>query len=491
MVILRMFFFLTCCLTVSCLYSQSPYRDVSFGNNGVAEIFLPEAGFCAEIITLTDGSLILVGNNSLNNQQVSFIKLKVNGDIDSSYGINGVGLAGLNDPMSESVDKCKLLPDGSIVCVGSVIDNSSTLPGKGIVIKMTPNGLPDSTFDLDGIREFSLPGSTEVSLRGIDVDSDQNIYVAGLQYNSPNYQPLIYKIDTLGVIDPAFAPMILSSYSKALFNDIVVDDGEIFVLGYDDVNFKMIAHQFFPNGAENSFFSNNFANTLSPNMDGQLANRLHFFDHSLYVTSWFGGATQLCNLTKVSVSGNIDTSYGIDGSFTCPGTGLSVGGNAEWIGNNSYYITYQYNRIKIFGAYPGGVADNGWCASGVLTDSVPAYDFWSDGAFNTTFDNKLIVALSTDSSITGSLVSVIRYSPSLIGIEKEEQEITVFPNPCLNEIFLPGIDSGEYTITNAYGSVQLKGDFYSKINVSTLSPGVYFLRVVKDKETYGVKFLKQ
>ena len=84
------------------------------------------------------------------------------------------------------------------------------------------------------------------------------------------------------------------------------------------------------------------------------------------------------------------------------------------------------------------------------------------------------------------------------GIEdNESQNIVVFPNPVENELTVSilNFDSGvELNIVDSRGRLvisQKMTDSQISINTSTLTPGIYFIRIISNKEVSYTEFVKK
>ena len=76
-----------------------------------------------------------------------------------------------------------------------------------------------------------------------------------------------------------------------------------------------------------------------------------------------------------------------------------------------------------------------------------------------------------------------------------KEQITIFPNPAKNIITVSGLKSqGEIKLITSEGKnifMQKVTNQSQKIDISTLSKGVYFLEYITDKEIFRNKFIKQ
>jgi aminopeptidase YwaD len=84
-------------------------------------------------------------------------------------------------------------------------------------------------------------------------------------------------------------------------------------------------------------------------------------------------------------------------------------------------------------------------------------------------------------------------STSINEINSSRNTISIFPNPANSEIniVLPSNDNTQIEITNAIGQLIIKDQNKSKIDISNLKNGLYFISVKHGQKTYTQKIIKQ
>lgn len=93
-----------------------------------------------------------------------------------------------------------------------------------------------------------------------------------------------------------------------------------------------------------------------------------------------------------------------------------------------------------------------------------------------TYGNKPILVSLPESNLLGS-----------------KRTINVYPNPTKEELNI-GIDSKDIqliTIFNTSGQIVLSPPPSNRIDISSLSPGIYFIRIANNKETFTKKIIKE
>lgn len=147
--------------TVSAQYGA---LDPSFGNRGIVITGMGanyeyNAGARQVLINPAGGSYIIL-------EDAFITKRMANGSIDSSYGLNGYGgTRRLQDSYAA------LQADGKIVIAGS--NNTNAF----IVVRMTSNGIADSSFGIKGMQTTELGGSAVAT--SVAIQQDGKIVVAG------------------------------------------------------------------------------------------------------------------------------------------------------------------------------------------------------------------------------------------------------------------------------------------------------------------------
>jgi uncharacterized delta-60 repeat protein len=124
--------------------------DSLYANNGsYYDAVLPSTGFAVTVSSVVDaaGSLFLSG--SLDNSNVYVLKLTPFGVVDSTFGVNGI----FNYTFNGRVKGMKLMENGNILLPGI---NSNSMYGIGCALMIQPDGTLDTTFGVNGLRDFNF-----------------------------------------------------------------------------------------------------------------------------------------------------------------------------------------------------------------------------------------------------------------------------------------------------------------------------------------------
>ncbi|HOZ51776.1 MAG TPA: T9SS type A sorting domain-containing protein [Chitinophagaceae bacterium] len=128
--------------------------------------------------------------NSKNGNYKSLVRFKLNGDIDSSFGINGIKELPFNISIGTAnsfhLESFKVLKNDYIVLTGRALDSNSTLNSMDVLtVLLKPNGIIDSSFGINGIS--LIDGGIHINDGGISILSrDSNSFIIcgsdGLKY---------------------------------------------------------------------------------------------------------------------------------------------------------------------------------------------------------------------------------------------------------------------------------------------------------------------
>lgn len=169
--------------------------DPSFGAAGSVRIpHGPAATFGQAIVLGTNGDgAIVVGSG--------IARLLPNGELDSlGFGVDGWAVLPADIMGTHRFHDVVLQPDGRIVVTGWTSPPPDTL----IIVRLLPDGTPDSTFAQDGSLKLSLQDNTHGS--ALALQPDGMIVVTGSvdDIAAQTTQVLLARFDMWGTPDPTF-----------------------------------------------------------------------------------------------------------------------------------------------------------------------------------------------------------------------------------------------------------------------------------------------
>lgn len=260
--------------------NQNGTIDSSFGNNGFTVTgFSSRDDFAYGLAVQPDGKILVAGEmtDTINYQNnPSIVRFTEDGFVDNTFGVNGQLL--IPAIGGDNGFRCiTIQPDGKILAAGRYsFVNTGLVDFDFCVVRADVNGVLDPTFGTNGIALTSV-GSGLNQAFGIDLDTAQNIVVAGVSNNATTDMALL-KYDPSGTLDATFGVGGIVESNIAAFDaayDVKVQTDNNIVVSGTSGSFPSptgaTVWKFLANGAiDNSFGTNGYVTTniASDNEDG-------------------------------------------------------------------------------------------------------------------------------------------------------------------------------------------------------------------------------
>ncbi|HLF51985.1 T9SS type A sorting domain-containing protein [Flavobacterium sp.] len=157
-------------------YNTNGALDTTFGTNGIVIIDIDDNDSATHVKIQSDGKIVLTDYSYHQEPLYSFIistkllRLESNGDLDTSFGINGKVTAPF-------VGALTIQSDGKIVVAGSY-ENAENYNDIALA-RYLINGDLDVTFGSNGVVITSIGESTRSSASAVALQSDGKIVVGG------------------------------------------------------------------------------------------------------------------------------------------------------------------------------------------------------------------------------------------------------------------------------------------------------------------------
>lgn len=422
-------------------HTGSGALDPNFGTNGIATTIIDHSEFPLGIALQPDGKILVCGSvylgptpNGPGDYNSFVVRYKTNGQLDSSFAINGV----LKLPYSDShLTSMILLSDGSVLLAG----NSYSA---GSITKIHANGTVIPAFGNNG--SVYLSGANfQFVLWDAVLLSDQTIVCAGYDASDAGNSKLAYcKVDMNGNFVPAFGQngkVVLDLHntmpevSEYLSHVKQAASGDVFLGGQSAGAIILKVNP--ANGSLNTNFGNN----------GILHHTYPFADLEIQPDGKFliGGSHEVTpynagfSVTRLNSDGSPDLSFNGTGTFT-----------ADISNGNDYLQT-----LKLIGT------------------------------------NSILVGGSSrpTGSEASSMLAKIVIGGNLNVHEISAEEIAVYPNPFSDELFfsVPDGETFEVRLADAAGrTIASLQTGEGKLSLAHLSKGTYqvIFRTKSGKTSY-------
>ena len=200
-------------------YNSDGSVDTGFGVDGVVihELGGQDEGIGA-IMAQADGRLVAAGYTNGgpgSHRDMAFTRFNTDGSLDLSFGTNGSLVINFHDGNGpDEVGWLIQQPDGKILAVGSAWPSNPSSSSDIGVVRLSPDGIPDSTFDSDGRVAVNLQatsnnwGSYFLEPAAVALQPDGRLLLAGSTgYTVWDYGgclPALTRLNTDGSLDTTF-----------------------------------------------------------------------------------------------------------------------------------------------------------------------------------------------------------------------------------------------------------------------------------------------
>lgn len=211
--------------------SQDGQLDISFGNNGIVliDLNLSAEDTLKKIAVQPDGKVVALARAiyGFDNQDSMMLRLNADGTLDPTFGSGGMSY---QFPSFSTLFRLITQPDGKLLLSGA-------RQGLGMLSRYDSGGLPDPGFGQDGHVYFDLTeqhGMAEVSATALQ--NDGKIVVVGNAGGASTQVAWIARVEADGQLDASFnngAPLEtkLGTAGNADSAVAIQTDGKIVSLG--------------------------------------------------------------------------------------------------------------------------------------------------------------------------------------------------------------------------------------------------------------------
>lgn len=234
--------------------------DSTFGSGGFA-IITSTFSSVADIKILPDNSILVAGNIFVNSGTVTstnfmLAKLNANGTLATTFGTNGITTL----TSTANYDQLFLVDaqaDGKIVTIGNF--SNGTNNRDTVIFKTNANGILDTSFNTTGVFTIGIPNTDDVPV-GLQIQNDGKILFA-MNYELNN-KAYVVRITPAGLVDSSFDSDGIIYLNTSLINSVgalkVLSNQQILVGGTKEnttADFTLLKYN--SNGSLNTTFGTN------------------------------------------------------------------------------------------------------------------------------------------------------------------------------------------------------------------------------------------
>tara|TARA_R100000306_G_scaffold41809_3_gene40570 strand:- start:34 stop:1584 length:1551 start_codon:yes stop_codon:yes gene_type:complete len=486
--------------------SQDGSFDTDFGTDGKLVFSIADKSDIGRSLAILDDGKIITGgfynliNNSTVNRHIFLTKHLTNGELDTSFGINGIVTLTIGNEGC-SISEIEIQNDGKIVAFGSA-NNTPTL------LRFNENGSLDNTFGDNGISYITSGGEFEILNNG-------KFIIAGGFFDGFNVYFSISRYNSNGVIDSSFGNngTVITDISPERF-DLnaalkIQDDGKMVLAGttYTQASQRkaVIARFLIDGSLDPTFGDNGIKITSVGNEPGYGA----FTDIDIQADGKIVAVGQAENsigggffeshslLVRYNTNGLLDDSFGLNGIvITDEATNGNSLINATIIQPDNKIITMGYSAeaMPSFQSYltcmkfdTSGELDTSFGNNGIVISDLFNSETNTGYEVKLQNDGKIVgIGITNEANTSNKDIALIRLNNQVLDIEDTvlEPHIVIFPNPTkhfLNFTLRNNITGFSINIFNVNGQKVYESKYLSKIDVSAFESGCYFVEIITGK----------
>ena len=425
------------------VFGQAGLLDPSFGIAGKVIKNSVSDGIGRAVIVKQNGKIIVSGE-ILNTQNIlgfDISQFQTSGLPDSSFGTNGsVDTYISNNPLEYLRALCMALQNDDKILVGG------TKSGMDFAVaRYLANGLPDNSFNTNGVKILDL-GTSQEGIAALAVLPDDKIIAVGYYLKTISggtqvYDIVVTRFNASGSLDNSFGIngkvfFNLSNAGTGTARSIAVQpDGKFLVAARNStlgLNQAYMLLRFEPNGSIDSTFGINGLTTITlpivqpiPSLgtfdypvdikllpDGKILFGSSTVNTRAYNCPFSTCAKTFFSLVKFDSTGMVDSSFGVNGAIISDLLGYGE--------NINSCLAVSQNKIIIAGWTDGPGDDDDYALKRYTMDGTPDNSFGIQGTSVTDFgyhkdDYLYSIALQPDSKIVVAGSSIITSGSSIIG----------------------------------------------------------------------------
>ncbi|MBS1777275.1 MAG: T9SS type A sorting domain-containing protein [Bacteroidetes bacterium] len=225
--------------------------DSSFGNNGIKITGYPGYEYINSIALQPDGKIVSVGIRQTPEDAIQVVRYLPDGSLDSSFGNNGEvyydwtwGV--FHYPTANDIS---VLPNGKIV-VGATTQIDANGKYCFTALRLLPNGSLDTSFNHSGMAYTDI-GGWLAYCKAMQLQPDGKILLAG---HSDSIT--VVRFDTTGKLDNSFGSGGMARLSPGSGNALVLQTGGKILIGGSSADTAFLICRLLPNGSPDNSFGN-------------------------------------------------------------------------------------------------------------------------------------------------------------------------------------------------------------------------------------------
>lgn len=248
-------------------FLENGQLDTSFGENGIVRQNLGNTGLFRTLKILDNGKILAAGDCFLNSiYQFVIMRFNIDGSLDSTFGVNGI----FHSEICGYSSRCRSMDldtNNNIILAGECSVNG--LDNIFAIMRVLENGILDTSFGIEGKKTISIGGVSD-NCRSVLVQPDGKILLSGdTILSTGGLDFCIVRLNQDGNFDDAFGNngIVTKNISgdDRCYSAILKSDGNILLVGFTlyEQNPGVIITRFLPSGLTDTSFGINGNSIIS------------------------------------------------------------------------------------------------------------------------------------------------------------------------------------------------------------------------------------
>ncbi|MBK8569043.1 MAG: hypothetical protein IPN81_03210 [Nitrosomonadales bacterium] len=339
--------------------------------------------------------------------------------LDSSFGSSGIVRIGVPSGAEDTPSASALQRDGKLLLAGG----TARRPSHAFVLRLLPNGVPDTTFGQNGVALFNLPNGDHYAIQQLEQGADGSILING----SNGSGLVLTRLTAAGILDTSFGTQGFFSVGGAPGSFVQQPDGGLMIVSdaTQGSQFALRLTRLNPAGVLDS--------TYAPNGEKILSGLPSYFEmapgvsvvaepnggFTVMARTTISGSSSIYLLVRVTAAGTLNVGFGdggfvrgyaVDNHFDRPVTmvrtangGLLLMGDSVTLPSYPFDTTYASSKAVLWRITADGLADASLGTAGRLelgnVDSyIYSYSFRFDFKFAALSDGSIALVNAVDST---------------------------------------------------------------------------------------------
>lgn len=221
-------------------YNSDGSLDNSFDGDGSVNTQIGTSGNRAHALLIQPDNKIVVAGYSYSNasgNDFALARYNPDGSLDLSFDSDGIAITAMSGTSNDRAFSITIQSDGKLLVAGYTTD-LATGQRDFAVARYTINGSLDPSFDADGIAVLSVETGNDEA-RAVVVQTDGKIVLAGYAFDFSTRRFTVVRFTPDGSLDPSFdsdgivtTSIGLGSMDDAAYSALIQPDGKIILAGY-------------------------------------------------------------------------------------------------------------------------------------------------------------------------------------------------------------------------------------------------------------------